>query len=261
MRSRVIGIVVALAVAAGLLGPAAPAQAATGNAGTVFTLTNAQRTGAGLKPLAANAVLDQTAQAWAQQLANTCTFAHSTSTWRTSKTTVAGWAATGENIAAGHTSASQVVTAWMNSSGHRANILNTRYTGLGVGYATSTRCYRTYWVQIFGIAKPPLAAQPLSLTTAAGLTSAQSTSIPPGTQLVAKTSGWATGTQLVYQWYRDGVAIPGSYYSAYNIMSHRYTTVAADVGKKISVRLTAYRWGYFPVVVMPAAAIVITAAT
>jgi hypothetical protein len=115
-------------------------------------LTNKQRTANGLKPLITDAALDAAAQAWAQQLASSCTFTHSTAAWRSARVAKAGWTATGENIAAGYTSGSTVVTAWMNSAGHRANILDKRYTGLGIGYATGP-CYNGYWVQIFGIGK------------------------------------------------------------------------------------------------------------
>lgn len=52
-----------------------------------------------------------------------------------------GWA---ENIAAGHGSPQAVVDGWMNSSGHRTNILNCAYDQLGVGYAESGR----YWTQV-----------------------------------------------------------------------------------------------------------------
>lgn len=51
----------------------------------------------------------------------------------------------GENIAMGYTSAQAVVEAWMNSEGHRANILNASYTKLGVGYDPDTNS----WVQLF----------------------------------------------------------------------------------------------------------------
>jgi hypothetical protein len=132
---------------------AAPAQAAAGVSSSVFSLTNAQRTKAGLKPLISDATLDAAAKAWAQQLASSCTFKHSTASWRTSRTAKAGWTATGENIAAGYTSASAVMSGWMGSSGHKANILNKSYTGLGVGYATGSCGYKTYWVQIFGVGK------------------------------------------------------------------------------------------------------------
>ncbi len=50
-----------------------------------------------------------------------------------------------ENIAKGQTSPKAVVTAWMNSSGHRANILNASYTKIGVGYVKDGR----YWTQMF----------------------------------------------------------------------------------------------------------------
>jgi hypothetical protein len=152
MRARILSIVLSslLVVGAGIV-TATPAQAATGDAASVFTQTNAQRTKAGLKPLISDPILDRAAQAWANKLAKSCTFTHSTATWRADRVAKAGWSATGENIAAGY-SASTVVTAWMGSAGHKANILNTKYTGMGVGYAKGT-CYSTYWVQIFGWAK------------------------------------------------------------------------------------------------------------
>lgn len=57
-----------------------------------------------------------------------------------------GWA--GENIAKGQRSSSQVMTAWMNSSGHRANILNTHFRKIGVGHFT-TGSGIPCWVQLF----------------------------------------------------------------------------------------------------------------
>ncbi|WP_369716905.1 CAP domain-containing protein [Leptotrichia sp. HSP-536] len=57
----------------------------------------------------------------------------------------------GENIAAGQKSPEEVMNAWMNSSGHRANILNPNYTEMGVGFTYATNSiYGTYWVQLFG---------------------------------------------------------------------------------------------------------------
>lgn len=153
MRARIPALILSvIVIAGGGALTAAPAQAAVGDAATVFSLTNAQRVKAGLKPLISDAALDEAAQAWAQQLANSCTFTHSSSSWRAARVASAGWSATGENIAAGYATASSVVTGWMNSAGHRANILNSRYTGMGVGLAKGT-CYSTYWVQIFGWTK------------------------------------------------------------------------------------------------------------
>lgn len=57
--------------------------------------------------------------------------------------------AAGENIAAGQTTPAQVVDAWMNSPGHRANILERAYKYIGVGYVNSGSGYRHYWVQMF----------------------------------------------------------------------------------------------------------------
>ena len=54
-----------------------------------------------------------------------------------------------ENIAAGQRTPQDVVTSWMNSSGHRANILNCNLTEIGVGYATGGS-YGRYWTQNFG---------------------------------------------------------------------------------------------------------------
>ncbi len=58
-----------------------------------------------------------------------------------------GWL--GENIAAGYTTPEAVMNGWMGSSGHRANILNTNYREIGIGYATGGT-WGHYWVQDFG---------------------------------------------------------------------------------------------------------------
>ena len=56
----------------------------------------------------------------------------------------------GENIAAGHASAAETVEQWMNSPGHRANIMNPDFTHIGVGYQyDSNSTYSHYWVQMF----------------------------------------------------------------------------------------------------------------
>lgn len=56
-----------------------------------------------------------------------------------------GYKAARENIAQGQTSAQAVVQAWMNSSGHRANILSKNFTQIGVGYYQNGN----YWTQMF----------------------------------------------------------------------------------------------------------------
>ena len=59
-----------------------------------------------------------------------------------------GYTYAGENIAAGQTSASAVMKSWMNSPGHKANILNGNYTHIGVGYVQGGT-YSRYWTQQF----------------------------------------------------------------------------------------------------------------
>ena len=59
------------------------------------------------------------------------------------------WRSYGENIAYGYSTAERVMEGWMNSSGHRANILKNNFTDIGVGYASDSRG-RIYAVQVFG---------------------------------------------------------------------------------------------------------------
>jgi uncharacterized protein YkwD len=56
----------------------------------------------------------------------------------------------GENAAAGYGSPAEVMSAWMSSGGHKANILNTSWREIGVGYYNGGGTYYTYWIQDFG---------------------------------------------------------------------------------------------------------------
>ena len=58
------------------------------------------------------------------------------------------YTAAGENIAMGYISAQSVVNGWMNSSGHRANILNPSFKTIGVGAYTDSQG-TIYWTQMF----------------------------------------------------------------------------------------------------------------
>jgi uncharacterized protein YkwD len=63
------------------------------------------------------------------------------------------WRTWGENIAYGYTTAEQVMQGWINSPGHRANILNKNFNEIGVGYfvaKSSGKNGTAYWVQDFG---------------------------------------------------------------------------------------------------------------
>lgn len=62
---------------------------------------------------------------------------------------IASYYACGENIAAGQKTPEQVVSGWMNSPGHRANILSAKYRYMGIGYVETTTGMKRYWAQMF----------------------------------------------------------------------------------------------------------------
>ena len=139
--------------------PPAPSTAAPAPSGgvttQVVTLTNAERAKAGCGPLAVNATLTAVAQAHSRDMATNNYFDHNSQDGRTpfDRMTAAGYrySTAAENIAAGQRNPQDVMTAWMNSPGHRANILNCALREIGVGYATgSSSQYGVYWTQDFG---------------------------------------------------------------------------------------------------------------
>jgi uncharacterized protein YkwD len=120
----------------------------------VHDLVNAARLTQGLTPLAYDGALTAAAQSYAQLMASTGCFSHTCPpvTYFVDRVVAAGytpWTYLGENIAAGQQSADEVMQAWMNSPGHRANILSTTYRDIGVGVAYGGP-YGIYWVQEFG---------------------------------------------------------------------------------------------------------------
>jgi hypothetical protein len=126
---------------------------------SLYTQVNSERSQYGLKPLTVNYKLQAAAQAKANDMAAKGYFAHNSPDGRTpwSFITAAGYSysAAGENLAEGYDDANYVVTAWMNSPGHRANLLNSNFTE--VGYAISSGTYEgrtvTFVVQEFGLPK------------------------------------------------------------------------------------------------------------
>lgn len=115
----------------------------------VITLVNDQRAANGLAPLTANEKLSDVARAKSQDMHDNNYFSHTSPTYGSPfdmlKTFGFRFKAAGENIAMGQSTPQKVVTAWMNSSGHRANILNSAYTQIGVGYVADGN----YWTQEF----------------------------------------------------------------------------------------------------------------
>ena len=111
----------------------------------VIRLVNEQRTQNGLKPLTANWELSRVARYKSQDMVDNRYFSHTSPTYGTPfqmmKAFGLRFRTAGENIAYGQRTPQAVVNAWMNSSGHRANILNASYTQIGVGYVYSGH----YW--------------------------------------------------------------------------------------------------------------------
>ncbi|OHV32148.1 serine protease [Parafrankia soli] len=119
----------------------------------VVRLTNVEREKAGCGPLAVDTRLTAAAQAHTADMAANDYFSHDGQDGSSpgDRTRAAGFPSgfVGENIAAGSTTPAATLQMWMNSSGHRANILNCGYTHIGVGYAQGGS-YRYYWTQDFG---------------------------------------------------------------------------------------------------------------
>lgn len=115
----------------------------------VFEAVNTDRQAAGCAPLKDDSRLDTAAQAHSADMAQNGYFSHTTPagvTFEDRETAVGYPSPGGENIAQGYTSAASVMTAWMNSPDHKANILNCQFTAIGVGLATNG----WYWTQDFG---------------------------------------------------------------------------------------------------------------
>ena len=121
----------------------------------VVDLTNVERTRAGLAALGGSARLMQAAQIHAEQMAQLRRLDHvlPNATYPRPEDRLAAvsyrWQAYAENVAVGQRTAAEVVSGWMQSSGHRANIMNATYTEMGAGYARDASG-RPYWVQVFG---------------------------------------------------------------------------------------------------------------
>lgn len=121
----------------------------------LLRLTNIERKKAGLEPFKLSSRLTGAAQSHAEDMANNNYFSHrgSDASSIADRTKASGYQylALGENIAAGRTTPEGTIRQWMNSSRHRANILNPQFTEIGFGYANAPNSrYRHYWVQVFG---------------------------------------------------------------------------------------------------------------
>ncbi|MEK5436476.1 MULTISPECIES: CAP domain-containing protein [Paenibacillus] len=128
-----------------------PTTGAASNKGTyvqqIVTLVNKERAAAGLKPVSGLDSLHKVAATKATDMRTNNYFSHTSPTYGSPfdmmKSFGITYNAAGENIAMGQKTPEEVMKAWMNSPGHKANILNANFNYIGVGYDNN------YWVQEF----------------------------------------------------------------------------------------------------------------
>lgn len=117
----------------------------------VFDLINKQRTNNGLAALKNDSKVQRVARIKAQDMVDNNYFSHTSPTYGSPfdmlKSFKISYKTAGENIA-GNSSNSSAVTAWMNSSGHKANILNSNFNYTGIGVVSSPK-YGKMYVQLF----------------------------------------------------------------------------------------------------------------
>ncbi|KRQ87144.1 Chlorophenol reductase precursor [Caloramator mitchellensis] len=118
----------------------------------VVRLVNIERAKVGLPALKENWQLSRIARYKSQDMINKNYFSHISPTYGSPFQMIESFgikfSAAGENIAMGQRTPQEVMNAWMNSPGHRSNILNPTYTQIGVGLAKD-KAGRCYWTQMF----------------------------------------------------------------------------------------------------------------
>lgn len=118
----------------------------------VLTLVNQERSKIGLKPLQMDWELSRVARMKSQDMAQKNYFSHTSPTYGSPfdmmKQFGINFRTAGENIASGQQTPKEVMESWMNSQGHRENILKPDYTHLGVGYYRGGS-YGHMWTQMF----------------------------------------------------------------------------------------------------------------
>ncbi|MBM7556221.1 CAP domain-containing protein [Halanaerobacter jeridensis] len=118
----------------------------------VVNLVNQERQKRGLKPYQHYSKLANVAQKKAEDMRDNNYFSHQSPTYGSPfemlKEFNIQYSAAGENIARGQRTAEEVMNSWMNSPGHRKNILSEKYTHIGVGLAKNSQ-ETNHWVQMF----------------------------------------------------------------------------------------------------------------
>ena len=118
----------------------------------VVELVNIERQKAGLQALTLNSEISNVARTKAKDMADNNYFAHQSPTYGSAGDMLTKFgirsSAWGENLASGQKTPESVVAAWMNSEGHRANIMSPDFSRIGVGYVTNSGG-TPYWTQVF----------------------------------------------------------------------------------------------------------------
>lgn len=144
-----------IATVTGVLGT--PASASAFDEGTIHSLVNQSRASSGLGPLNLNASMSQVALNWANQMAANGVMSHNPDY---AGQIPGGWSKAAENVAQGYPSGAAVHQGWMDSDGHRANILGD-YTDIGIAHISAGGT--TWSVEVFakyGASVPPPAPPP-----------------------------------------------------------------------------------------------------
>lgn len=190
---------------------------------------NAARVNAKVPKVTANAAMNTVATNWSKKQAAAGVVSHNP---YYSTQIPKGWRSAGENVAAGY-AISQVSAAWMASAGHKANIIRSSFTHIGIGLACSASG-KPFYTQVFAGYPPGVAGVTAQLTastpTIAGIVKAHLT-------LTARPGTWTAGTTLRYQWYVGGVAVTGATKSTF-VPLHKQR------GKTVTVKVRGSKSGY-----------------
>lgn len=145
-RGKVLGVLGMIAATAMMSGILTSCETTTEDRAAVIDNVNASRAQNGLPGLAENTTLDLKADAWAERLRDDCNIYHS----NLADGAPSDWRKLGENVGRGG-SIEQIHAAYLNSPGHRANILDSSYNQIGAGAVWGTcNGYRTmFTVQVF----------------------------------------------------------------------------------------------------------------
>jgi uncharacterized protein YkwD len=221
VRSARTALIVALLVGFGLTSVGVTSASAS-EADTIAALVNQARASKGLPGLIRNPSMDSVALQWANQMGAANSMTHNPNF---ASQIPSGWSSAGENVAMGHPTPSEMHTEWMNSPGHRANILGD-FTDIGIAFVTVNGS--TWGVENFGeyaghasapapgpapapvaaapVAKSPVVkaaapatpatpAAPAAIPPAAATPTVTPTSVPAVTPSGASTSGTTAGAK------------------------------------------------------------------